>query len=188
MVEQTEITALLSDWRSGDEQAEEELVRRLYPMVRSLALRQLSTGSNRLTLQATDLVNETFIKLFGQNTEWKNRQHFMAVAARVIRRVIIDYVRSRTRQKRGGDAIHLTIDRLEERLQPKQESNFDWLLVDQLLEELEEADKQAVQLIELRYFAGLTVEEAAEVMEISRASVVRLWRNTRAWLMARMGE
>jgi RNA polymerase sigma factor (TIGR02999 family) len=182
----TEITQLLGAWRSGDVAAEALLLQKLYPMVQGLAARQLrQVGA--ITLEATDLANEAFIKLYGQRAhEWENRQHFLAIAGRVVRRVVLDHLKSRQRDKRGGGLVHVTLERLVDVPGETSGRSVDWLAVDRLLTEFESLDPQGAQLIELRYFAGLSVEEAAAVQGISVSTAVRNWRSARAWLHARL--
>lgn len=182
-----EITDLLSAWRSGDSEAERVLLDKLYPLVRALAARHLSKPSDPITLQATELANEAFIKLYGQGQQhWENRQHFLAITGRILRRVVLDHLKSRGREKRGAGLVFVTLDNLDARVEETTGDLTDWVTVDALLTELELVDHESARLIELRYFAGLSVEEAAEVMGISVSTAVRDWRSARAWLHARL--
>ncbi len=184
---QQEITALLGAWRSGNDAAESELMALLYPRVLALAGRHLDRLSGPITLQAGDLANETFIKLFGQRSpHWQNRQHFLAIASRVVRRVVLDHLKRRLSDKRGGGVLRITLDRVAEHAVASNVEPADALSLETALAELEREDPEAVRLIELRYFAGLSVEEAAEVLDVSVSTTVRNWRAARAWLHARL--
>ncbi|HRQ63309.1 MAG TPA: ECF-type sigma factor [Xanthomonadaceae bacterium] len=184
---QQEITALLGAWRSGDSAAENELMALLYPRVLAMAGRHLDRLSGPITLQAGDLANEAFIKLFGQREpRWQNRQHFLAIAARVVRRVVLDHLKGRSCDKRGGGALRITLDRVAENAASPGVEPADALNLESALAELEREDPESVRLIELRYFAGLSVEEAADVLGVSVSTAVRNWRAARAWLHARL--
>lgn len=182
-----EITQLLGAWRSGNAAAEDQLLQKLYPMVQGLAARHLRQVPGAITLEASDLANEAFIRLYGQRAhDWENRRHFLAIAGRVVRRVVLDHLKSRQRDKRGGGIVHITLERVADVPGETAGRGVDWLEVDRLLTAFEALDPQGAQLIELRYFAGLSVEEAAEVQGISVSTAVRNWRSARAWLHARL--
>jgi RNA polymerase sigma factor (TIGR02999 family) len=178
-LEDDDTTALLAAWSAGDEQAGARLTRRLYPELRRIAARQLASAPGDITLQPTELVNEAFLRLVDQQTAWKNRAHFFAIAARVIRRVLANQVRDRRRQKRGGGAVRVS---LEDEPLAAPEVPPDVVALDEALGRLEQIDETACRVVELRYFGGLTIDETAQVLAVGRATVVRAWRYARAWL------
>lgn len=175
-----EVTQLLLRWRAGDADAVEELMPLVYDELRRLAHHHLWHERDGHTLHTTDLVHEAFINLVGHDqTPWQNRAHFFAVAARVMRHILIDYARQRKRTKRGGGRPHLSLDRAvvfsEDRVE-------ELLSLDQALSQLETVDQRLCRVVECRYFGGLTIEETAEVLEISPATVKRDWLMAKAWL------
>jgi RNA polymerase sigma factor (TIGR02999 family) len=181
-----ELTALLRQWRSGDQQAEARLIEVIYPVLRALAHRQLS-GDKRLTVQPTELAHEAYFRLAGQrHVDWQNRAHFFAIVGRVVRRVVIDYIRERETEKRGRNEQTVSIDHLVESDMPSVENNLDWLRMDQLLNDLEVFDADSARIVEMRYFVGLSVEETAQAMGVSTATLGRQWRTARAWLHERL--
>ena len=181
------MTQLLARWRTGDKAAENELFEQIYPLLRGLARRELA-GNGPLTLQPTELAHDAYIKLAGQYSEWANREQFMAVAGRVVRRVVIDYLRQRQAAKRGSGDKGIALHNLEESQLPAMLAEEDLLRLDRVLEELEEFDPESARLVEQRYFAGMTVVEIAVAWERSEATVARQWRVARAWLRARLSE
>jgi RNA polymerase sigma factor (TIGR02999 family) len=181
-----ELTALLQQWRKGDQAAESKLMDAVYPVLRALAHRQLSAGKS-MTLQPTELAHEAYFKLAGQrHIDWQNRGHFFSIAARIVRRVVIDYLRERAAEKRGGDQQIVSLDHLAEADVPLVESNTDWLRIDKLLTELEVFDPASARVVEMRYFVGLTIEETAMATDTSTATLGRQWRTARAWLHQRL--
>jgi RNA polymerase sigma factor (TIGR02999 family) len=181
-----DLTLLLRRWRAGDSAVEGEVMAAIYPLLRALAHRQLSAGRS-LTLQPTELAHEAYFRLIGQReVDWQNRGHFFALAGRLVRYVVIDYLRERATEKRGRHEITVSIDHLAETELPTVHDDQDWLRIDSLLDELETADAASARLIEMRYFAGLTLEETALATGVSRATVVRQWRTARAWLHQRL--
>ncbi len=186
---QTPITQLLSRWKSGDRAVETELINAVYPVLREIARGQVRRHPGVFTLQATELANEAYSKLFlEQDTDWKNRDHFYAIAARVIRRVVIDYSRQRGTEKRGGGTVFVTLDELHEDQTPVIDDSVDWLAVDAALSALTEFDANCARVVELKFFSGLSAEKIAEVEGSSIATVGRQWRFARAWLGRRLGE
>lgn len=179
-----EISELLSQWRGGSADAEERLLSLVYPRLRAIAARHLPDNPRPVTLQTSDLVNEVYLRLVGQErTDWKNRAHFFSIAARLMRRIVLDEARRRRRDKRGGGAIRLSLEEVsEERRTPA----VDWLELDRALQELAVIDPTCEQIVELRFFAGMTVEEVAEVLGVSDSTVKRSWRFARAWLRDRL--
>lgn len=165
-------------------------VDRLMPLVyeelKSLAERLLSARSAQVTLQPTSLVHEAYLRLLDQRRmDWQDRAHFFHIAAKVMRRVLVDHCRNRSAQKRGGAQVALELD---EALAVAEEPRaFDVLVVDRLLADLEAVDPQQARVVELRFFAGLTVEETALALAISAATVKREWAVAKAWLTVHMG-
>ena len=138
------------------------------------------------TLQPTALVNEVYLKLAGrEGFAWQNRAHFFAVCAQVMRHILIDYARTHARDKRGGGAVHVSVD---EAMVSAREQAQEFVALDEALRALEEIDPQKGRIIELRYFGGLSVEEVAEVLKVSPATVGREWRRARAWLYRELKE
>lgn len=177
------ITGLLSRWKTGDRSAEHELIAVVYPVLREIAAVQLRRDSGALTMQATELANEAYAKLVGLYAlDWQDRDHFYAIAATIIRRVIVDYLRQRGRDKRGGGLPMLAIDQLSEAQTPTVEEEVDWLAIDEALTELAVIDRDCARVVELKFFSGLTTEQIAEVSSTSVATVGRQWRFARAWL------
>jgi RNA polymerase sigma factor (TIGR02999 family) len=181
-----ELTALLQQWRKGDQAAESELMNAVYPVLRAFAHRQLS-ASKSMTLQPTELAHEAYFKLAGQrHIDWQNRAHFFSIAARIVRRVVIDYLRERAAEKRGGREQTISLEHLIEMDVPVVECDTDWLRIDKLLTELEVFDADSARLVEMRYFVGLTIEETAMATGASTATLGRQWRTARAWLHQRL--
>ncbi|MCC6341887.1 MAG: sigma-70 family RNA polymerase sigma factor [Bryobacterales bacterium] len=179
-----DITALLQKWSDGDQRSFDELIAAVYGELRLLARRQLSLESGALTLQPTALVHETFLRLVGLNrTQWAGRAHFFGAAARVMRRVLVDEARRRKSLKRGGG---IEPDELERALPVTVDANIDLLDLDRALQEFEAMDPERARLIELRFFAGLSIEETATVLGVSAATANRDWVLVRAWLHKRL--
>jgi RNA polymerase sigma factor (TIGR02999 family) len=181
-----ELTGMLNRWRAGDRACEAQLIAIIYPVLRAFAHKQLASKRG-LTMQPTELAHEAYFKLAGQReVDWKNRAHFFAIASQAVRRVVIDYLRERSAQKRGGDEIVVSIDHLLDAEQPIINGPVDWLRIDHVLNELEAVNEQGARIIELRYFAGLSLEETALAMDMSSATIARRWRSARAWLHGRL--
>ncbi|HEY2345667.1 MAG TPA: ECF-type sigma factor [Xanthomonadaceae bacterium] len=183
---ENDITRLLARWRTGDKAAEGALMDALYPQLRDLARRQLHGASHRLTLRATELVNESYLKLLDQRTPWENRRHFVAVASSVMRRVLVDLLRERAAEKRGHGIDHIELVPGVEGEPAASEPALDWLVLEQALATLERRDAIAARVVELRYFGGLNNEEVAAELDIGVATVVRHWQFARAWLHKRL--
>jgi RNA polymerase sigma factor (TIGR02999 family) len=174
------LTQLLTDWSNGDAQALEKLIPLVYRDLHRLAQRYLRSESPGHTLQSTALVHEAYLRLIDQRkTRWQNRAHFFGISAQLIRRILVDHARARKAGKRGGDAAKIQID---ESVATPEQQNLDLVVLDDCLKALGEIDPQQARVVELRYFAGLTVEETAEVMHLSPTTVKREWRLARAWL------
>jgi RNA polymerase sigma factor (TIGR02999 family) len=176
------VTQLLEAWRRGDSSASEELVPLVYAVLRRIALAKLRTERPGHTLQATALVHEAWLRLMKQHgATWKNRDQFFAVAARAMRRVLVDHARKRQATKRGHGGAHADIDDLAQALVlPLPDERL--LALDEALVTLGEMDDRQARVVELRFFGGLSVEETADVLQISAATVKREWATARAWL------
>jgi RNA polymerase sigma factor (TIGR02999 family) len=184
----TGITALLTAWKQGDRSVETALVAQIYPVLRDLSRAQVRRHAGVLTLAPTELANEAFERLHRQRSvDWQNRQHFFAVASTVIRRVVIDYIRERKAEKRGGDVVFVQLDDVSASDLPSPSEAIDWLAFDQALTELAQADPECARLVELRVFSCLTVDQIADLDRTSPSTVARRWRFARAWLSARLG-
>ncbi len=176
------VTELLVEWRSGDRGALDRLMPLIYTELRRLAGAYFKSERPDHTLEPTALVHEAYERLIDADIPWKDRVHFFAVAARTMRRILVDHARARQRAKRGGDLIRVPLD--EERA--GKEPQLDILALDKALEQLRELDERKHALVELRYFAGLKIEECAEVVGVSPATVKRDLATAKAWLSAEM--
>ncbi len=182
-----ELTALLSAWKGGDRSVEQRLVACIYPVLRDISRAQMRKHAGLVTLAATELANEAYERLHRQRAvEWQNRDHFYAIAATVIRRVIVDHIRQRSAEKRGGEIVFVGLDEAEVAGVPATEHGVDWLALDQALNELASVDAEVARVVELRFFSGLSVEQIATVNASSTATVGRQWRFARAWLAQRL--
>jgi RNA polymerase sigma factor (TIGR02999 family) len=180
-----DVTALLVAWRQGDQGALQRLVPLVHRQLHAIAARCMAGERDGHTLQATALVNEAYLKLVGvQRVNWQNRAHFLAVAARLMRRILVDFARRRNYQKRGGGLEQTTFD---EGLEVVREPSFDLVALDAALDALAEVDDRKSKVIELRFFGGLTVEETAVILDVSADTVMRDWRLAKTWLMREMG-
>jgi RNA polymerase sigma-70 factor, ECF subfamily len=174
------ITQLLMKWSAGDKAALDELMPLVYDDLRRHAQHFLRRRSANHTLQATALVHEAYLRLMPkQNTNWQNRAQFFGLAAKIMRDLLIDYARLHEADKRGGSQVMLS---LAEADRFNHQSAVDLLALDQALQELGKLNPQYGQVVELRYFGGLTIEEAAEVLGVSHATIERDWKFSRAWL------
>lgn len=184
-----DVTTLLQRWSEGDRTALDRLLPLIHTELRRIAAQQLSGERAGHTLVPTALVNELFLKLVDQRrAAWDNRAHFFAVAAQLMRRILVDYARSRQADKRGGSVTVLSLDDLADDDPARHDADMrgdaaaDVLAVDQALERLTLLDPDQARIVELRFFAGLTVEETAHVLQRSPRTVKREWRLARAWL------
>ena len=175
-----DVTQLLAAWGKGDKSALDKLLPLVHAELRRIARRQMSQERDGHTLQATALVNEAYLRLAGQQGyEWQNRAHFFAVCAQVMRHVLIDHARAHARDKRGGGAIQVSLDEAAALAgQPAEHL----LALDDALQFLESVDPQKGKIVELRYFGGLSIDETAEVLNISPRTVRREWQRSKAWL------
>ena len=175
-----DVTDLLIDWSRGDSEALEELTPAVYDELRRLARRHMRRERSSHTLNPTDLVHEAFLLLVDQNrVEWRNRAHFFAIAARLMRRVLLKHAGRLGAAKRGGGAVKVPLE--DSMLSGREGQTFDALALDKALQRLEELDPRQTRIVELR-FCGLTVPEAAEVLELSESTIHRDWRLAKAWL------
>lgn len=180
------VTDLLAAVRAGDEAAVNKLVPAVYEELRRLAKRHMAGQRRGHTLQTADLVNEAYLKLVSlHETGWKDRIHFFAVASRAMRSVLVDYARRRGYAKRGGNPIRVS---LSEANQISEGKSAEVIAVDEALTRLAALDPRKSQIVELRYFGGLGVEESAELMGVSSRTVKREWRWAKAWLYRELGE
>ncbi|HYL72846.1 MAG TPA: sigma-70 family RNA polymerase sigma factor [Bryobacteraceae bacterium] len=178
-----EITQLLARVRTGDQQANAQLAPLIYDELRRLAAYYIRGERPDHTLQATALVHEAYIKLVGQDIDWQSRAHFFAVAAQVMRRVLVDYARAAKADKRAGKLHRIP---LESALVYAEEQSGELIALDEALERLGQWDPRQSRIVELRFFAGLSVEETAEVLGISTRTVKRDWSMARAWLYSEL--
>lgn len=177
---ESEITRLLQAWRGGDENALDRLVPLIYDDLRQLARRAISHERPDLTIQATALVNEVFLRLAeGAKIDWKDRSHFFAISSKVMRRVLTDAARARKREKRGGGAEAAPLDDLEVAAEKNDRS---LIALDDALDSLSKSDARKVRVVEMRFFGGMTHDEIAEVLSISRDTVKRDWNFAKLWL------
>jgi RNA polymerase sigma-70 factor (ECF subfamily) len=180
-----DVTALLDDWSRGDRHALDRLLPLVYAELRRIAARQLRRERVGHTLQPTALVNEAYLRLVDQRqVDWRNRAHFFAVAAQLMRRILVDYARRRHANKRGDGVQPVSIDQVVE---PGAEDQFSVLVLDQALGRLEKLDPGLAQIVELRAYGGLTIEEAAHVLNVSPSTAKREWRTAKAWLARQLG-
>jgi RNA polymerase sigma factor (TIGR02999 family) len=180
------VTDLLAAVRAGDEAAVNQLVPAVYEELRRLAKRHMAGQRRGHTLQTADLVNEAYLKLVGlHETGWKDRIHFFAVASRAMRSVLVDYARRRGYAKRGGNPIRVSLSEADQISEGK---SAEVIAVDEALTRLAALDPRKSQIVELRYFGGLGVEESAELMGVSSRTVKREWRWAKAWLFRELGE
>lgn len=177
------VNALLQSWGRGDAQAREQLLPLVYRELKRRAAAYLRHERRDHTLQPTALVHEAYVRLVGQNRpHWQNRAHFFGIAAQIMRRILIDYARERLAAKRRGSAVRVLLD---ERIGATGPIDCEMLLLDQALNELAQLDPRQAQIVELRYFGGMTEQEVATVLSLSRATVTRDWQSARAWLFRR---
>ena len=176
------MTQLLRDWQGGSRDAFEQLVPLVHHEIRTIAARQLNREWRQDRLQLTAIVNETYLKLFDQrDVDWQNRGHFFAIAAQLMRRILIDHARHETRQKRGGVSVPIALDPRVPASEPAVDA-VDVLDLDLALTRLEALDPGQARIIELRFFGGLTIEETAAALSVSAATIKREWAVAKGWL------
>ena len=178
-----DVTRLLQEWRNGSQEALDRLIPLVYAELRTLAARYLSRERQDHSLQTTALVHEAYVKLVDQHSvDWQNRAHFFGIAANLMRRILVDDARHRTRHKRGAGARPELLDDLPVAAPEAALDPVDTIALDRALQELEKLDPAQARLVELRFFGGLTVEEAAAVLEVSPSTVKREWAIAKGWL------
>jgi RNA polymerase sigma factor (TIGR02999 family) len=176
-----EITELLLAWSSGEQEALDRLIPLVYEELHRLAHRYMRGERPGHTLQSTALVHEAYQRLIdSRGVRWQNRAHFFAVSAQLMRRILVDFARSRQYLKRGGEACHLSLD---EALTVSREASSDLVALDDALIALAATDSRKCRVVELRFFGGLTVKETAEVLKVSTETVTRDWRLAKVWLL-----
>ena len=176
-----EITQMLHEWSDGSREALEQLMPLVYDELHRQARRYLRHERQQHTLQTTALIHEAYLKLVDQReVNWESRTHFFAVAANMMRRILVDHARAKHREKRGGAGENLPLD--EALLVVSDERSIDLIALDEALNRLAEFDEQQSRIVELRYFSGLTLEETAEALKISRTTVANDWALAKAWL------
>ena len=175
-----EVTQLLIAWSNGEEEALEKLVPLIYDELRRIARRYMKREPAGHTLQTTALVNEAYLRLIEQKgMKWQNRAHFFAISAQLMRRILVSMARARHANKRGGEARQVSLD---EALVISEERAAELVALDEAMNELAALDPRRSRVVELRYFGGLSVEETAEVLNISPETVMRDWKRAKAWL------
>jgi RNA polymerase sigma factor (TIGR02999 family) len=179
-----DVTALLLAWGDGDEAALARLIPIVHDELHRIARACMAGEKGDHTLQATALVNEAYLRLIGtQGMNWQNRAHFLAMAARLMRRILVDFARSKHYQKRGGGAVNVS---LGPDIALSAEPGRDLVALDDALEALTKVDERKSRVIELRFFGGLSVEETAETLHVSPETVMRDWRLAKAWLLRQL--
>ena len=175
-----ELTQLLLDWNNGSSAALEKLMPLVYGELRRMAHQHLNKERPGHTLQTTDLIHETYLKLVDQRrVRWQNRAHFFGISAQLMRRILVDRARRRKRAKHGGGAPELSLD---EGAVVSRKSELDLIAFDEALVKLADRDPRKAQVVELRFFGGLSVEETAEFLKVSTVTVMRDWKMAKAWL------
>ena len=178
------VTQMLLDWSDGDEHALEMLMPVVYDDLRRQAARYLRRERPGHTLQTTGLIHEAFLRLVNQRrVRWQNRAHFFAIAAQLMRRILVDHARGRAAGKRGGSQIRMPLD---EEVAANKERNIDLVELDEALTRLAALDERQSRIVELRFFSGLTVDETAEVLGVSAGTVKNDWSMAKAWLRREM--
>ena len=176
-----EITQLLVAWSDGDQSALEGLTQLVYEELHRLAHHYMSHERPGHTLQTSALVNEAFLRLIDwKNVRWQNRAHFFAVSAQLMRRILVDFARDKKYQKRGGDALRVSLSEATVFTNPRSQ---DLVVLDEALSALGKIDPRKGQVVEMRFFGGLSVKEVAEVLKVSEETVMRDWRLAKVWLL-----
>ncbi len=180
----SQVTQLLQAWNEGDQSALEKLTPIVYDELRRMARQYMAYERPNHTLQSAALVNEVYLRLVGsEQANWQNRIHFLAVCAQSMRRILVDWARSRQAMKRGGEIRPL---RLNEALAVSEVQDVDLIALDEALQSLAAVDPRRSQVVELRFFGGLDVEETAEVLKVSSDTVLRDWKLARSWLLCEL--
>jgi len=179
-----DVTKLLVAWGNGDEAARDELMPLVYVELRRLAHRYMGRERPGHTLQTSGLVNEAYLRIIDQSqVHWQNRAHFFGIAAQMMRRILVDYARNRQYAKRGGSARQVSLD---EAMIVSEERSAEVIALDDALKGLTQFDPRKSQIVELRFFGGLSIEETAEILKVSPGTVMRDWTLAKAWLRKQM--
>jgi RNA polymerase sigma-70 factor, ECF subfamily len=174
------ITQLLKDWANGDQSAGDQLMILVYDELHRMAHQHMRKERPGHTLQTSALVNQAYVRLVDQkNVQWQNRAHFFAIAARMMRRILVDHARSRQYAKHGGDACHVSLDEV---VIVSEERATDIVALDDALVRLAAIDPRKTQIVELRFFGGLSIDETAALLAVSPGTVMRDWTLAKAWL------
>ena len=179
------VTELLLAWQAGDHAALDELLPAIQPELRRIARRHLAGERRGHVLQPTALVNEAYLRMASKDIQWQGRAHFFAVAAQVMRHVLVDYARERARVKRGGGAFRISLSDGDHLAMPRPP---DVVALDDALNALEKFDRRKSKVIELRFFGGLSLQETADVLQVSVGTIRRDWSVARAWLYRELGD
>lgn len=179
--QRSQVTQLLLRWRAGEEAALNRLTPLVYEELRRLARAHMRLERADHTLQPTEIVHEAFAKLVNLELSWQDRTHFLSMASRLMRRILVDHARARRSAKRGGDAQRVDVDVLEEGI-PSPEPEWNVIELDHALRRLEDIEPRQSRMVECHYFGGLSYEEIAEALEVSPATVGRELRHARAWI------
>jgi RNA polymerase sigma factor (TIGR02999 family) len=183
---QHDVTQILREWSGGDRDAPERLMPLVYDEMRRLARSFLARERDGHTFQPTALVNEAYLRLVDQTrVNWQNRAHFYGIASSMMRRVLIDHARAHATEKRGGVAVHLSIDDVQV---PVEKRAASFLALDEALEKLAQMDPRKARIVEMRFFGGLSDEEIAEVLGVSSRTVLRDWKTARLWLYRELSQ
>ena len=186
MASQATITQLLIKWREGDQAALNELLPLVYGELRRIAKYYLRQERPEHTLQASDLVHEAYLRLVDKNEiDWQGRAHFFGIAAVRMRHILVEHARNRQAAKRGGGEYRLSLSKAD---RAAEQRDVNLLALEEALQRLESLDRQKARIVELRYFGGLTIEETAEVLKISPATIKRDWSMARAWLRSEISD
>ena len=181
-----QVTQILGEWSGGDREAPERLMPLVYDEMRRIARAFISRERQGHTLQPTALVNEAYLRLVDQNSvTWQSRAHFYSVAASMMRRVLIDHARTRATEKRGGGAVHLSIEDVQV---PIEERAANFVAMDEALERLSQFNERGRKIVEMRFYAGMSEEEIAEVLGVSTRTVLRDWKAARVWLFRELSQ
>ena len=183
--EEIDVTEMLKKWSDGDQSVESELIPAIYNELHKRAKQYLARERSGITLQATALVNEAYLRLIKQDqVRWQNRAHFLAVAAQMMRRILVDHARNRQANKRGGVVFRLSLDEAKDI--PNDQSAAQVIALDDALATLATLDERQCKIVELRFFGGLSVEETAEVLNISAITVHHEWKLAKMWLFCQL--
>ncbi|HEX8189440.1 MAG TPA: sigma-70 family RNA polymerase sigma factor [Pyrinomonadaceae bacterium] len=181
-----QVTQILHDWSGGDREAPERLMPLVYDEMRRIARSFISRERQGHTLQPTALVNEAYLRLVDQNSvTWQSRAHFYSVAASMMRRVLIDHARAYATEKRGGGAVRLSIEDVQI---PVEERAANFVAMDEALEKLAQFNERGRRIVEMRFYAGMSDTEIAEVLGVSTRTVLRDWKAARVWLFRELSE